>query len=265
MRQFSAEALLLDVQNLHDQDRIVTFLTRQSGKKRGVARGARRKYSRYAGQLQPLTKVMMQWFEKEGRELVRIQGVEVVRSARGLQEDLEGILLSFYLADHMAEFAQEDEPGDALFRLLDSTLNSLLDGIDRDLVARYYEAWMLRLAGVFPAPRHCPLCGLAFAQNRAVLPRDAEALLCPSCAGPGTPELVADGEVLAFLLQISHDNLPTMAARAVEPRVLRQVERITGQVRRHFLQRELKSYEVMKRTLQGIVDDPAVAAGKHHE
>ena len=47
----SAEAILLDVVDLHDRDRIVTFLTRERGKLRGVARGARRKYSRFAGQL----------------------------------------------------------------------------------------------------------------------------------------------------------------------------------------------------------------------
>ena len=39
---------------LHDRDRIVTFLTREYGKKRGVARGARVKHSRFGGQLQPL-------------------------------------------------------------------------------------------------------------------------------------------------------------------------------------------------------------------
>jgi DNA repair protein RecO (recombination protein O) len=53
----ASEALLLDVAELHDRDRIVTFLTREHGKKRGVAQGARRKYSRFAGQLQPLAKV----------------------------------------------------------------------------------------------------------------------------------------------------------------------------------------------------------------
>ena len=62
----SAEALLLDAFDLQDGDRIVTFLTRDRGKVRGVAKGAKRKYSRFAGQLQPLAKVKVTWFEKEG-------------------------------------------------------------------------------------------------------------------------------------------------------------------------------------------------------
>src|ERR1700712_310114 len=49
----TAEALILDVTDLHDRDRIVTFLTREYGKKRGVARGARGKPRRFRGPLPP--------------------------------------------------------------------------------------------------------------------------------------------------------------------------------------------------------------------
>src|SRR6185295_15497988 len=77
----SAEALILSVADLHDRDRIVVFLTRDLGKKRGVAKGARTRHSRYAGQLQPLAKVQVTWFAKEGAELARISSVELVRAA----------------------------------------------------------------------------------------------------------------------------------------------------------------------------------------
>ena len=127
MELHTAEALVLDVMDLHDYDRILTFLTRWQGKKRGVARGARRKYSRFGGQLQPLAKVSVTWHEKAGRDLGRISSVEMIRAAESLQQDLEGLLLSAYLRDHMLEFAQEDEPENHLYRLLDSTLEALLE------------------------------------------------------------------------------------------------------------------------------------------
>ena len=148
MQLQSAEAIVLDVVDLHDYDRIVTFLTRSYGKKRGVARGARRKHSRFAGQLLPLAKVKATWFEKEHSDLARLSSVDLERSARRLQSDLEGILLGSYLADHMLEFAQENETSDHYYRLLDSTLEALLAGVDRSLATRYFEAWVLRLAGV---------------------------------------------------------------------------------------------------------------------
>lgn len=252
MRLFSAEALLLDVRDLQDHDRIVTFLTREWGKKKGVARGARRKYSRYAGQLQPLAKVQVSWFEKEGRELGRIRGVELVRPAHRLQADLEGILLGSYLADHLLEFAQEGEASDHLYRLLDATLEGLLAGVDRDLAARYFEVWVLRLQGIFPAPRECPLCGRAFAAG-AVLAVEGEGLICAACAGgaAGAAGALRVGAAeLEFLLRSGREGLQEMARRpgGTPAALLRAVEALCAQVRRGFLHRELRSYDVIRQT-----------------
>lgn len=246
----TSEALVLDVRDLHDRDRIVTFLTRERGKKSGVARGARTRHSRFAGQLQPLAKAQITWFEKEGRDLVRISAAELVRPVHRLQADLEGILLGSYLADHMLQFAQEDESSDLLFRLLDSTLEALLAGADQDVAARYFEAWMLRLSGIFPAPDDCPRCGAALA-GRAVLPAHGETLICLACGGAqGEPGhgLVVTVEALEFLRRIGRWSLPQACRSAPAARTLRQVEEVCGRVRRHFLQHELRSYEVIRQT-----------------
>ncbi len=138
MRLYTAEALVLDVRDLADADRIVTFLARGQGKKAGVARGAKRKHSRYAGQLQPAAKVVISWVEKPGRELVRISSVELVRFPKRLHAELEGLLLIGYLGEQVKEFVQENEPAELYFRLLDSTLEALEAGIDGDLAARFF-------------------------------------------------------------------------------------------------------------------------------
>ena len=258
MGLLTAEALILDVMDLHDRDRIVTFLTREHGKKKGVAKGARTKHSRFGGQLQPLAKVQVTWFEKEGRELGRISSVELVRPAQRLQADLDGILLGSYMADHMLELAQENENSDHFYRLLDSTLEALLAGVDRDLAARYFEAWALRLAGVFPSPRVCPSCGRPFEAAEggagAVLPPNGETLLCFDCGGRAG--LVVDPRTLDFLRRIGRESLPrlaeTVAGAPVPEWILRQVETLCARVRRHFLQRELRSYDVIQKTRAGL-------------
>ncbi len=256
MRAFQGEALILDVFDLHEKDRIVTLLTRERGKKKGVARGARRKYSRFAGQLQPLAKVAVHWFEKEGRDLVRIGEVELVRPAHKLQQDLDGILLGSYLADHLVEFVQEDEPGDLWFRLLDSTIEALLRGVDRDAAARYFEAWVLRLSGIFPPPRECPVCERPFPRGGAVLPRSDDHLVCVDCAARGVegPAGVGAGgglpigsDVLELLLRVGAERLDSFAARPPGDDTLRRAERLAAEVRRRFLGRELKSYGVIER------------------
>jgi DNA repair protein RecO (recombination protein O) len=254
----SAEAILLDVRDLGEADRIAVFLTRERGRKSGVARGARRKHSRFAGQLQPLAKVRISWFEKPERELLRISSVDLLRPAAKLQADLEGILVGSYLAEHLLVFAQEDEASDLLFRLADSSLEALLAGVDRNLAARYFEAWVLRLAGIFPPPLECPLCGRSLTEG-AVLPRGGEGLICGACAGgadgtlpPGS--LWVGPEGVDFLLRIGRERLADIDRRPPERAVLRRAEQVAARVRREFLQGELKSYRIMGDVLGSVGD-----------
>lgn len=249
MSLITSEALILDVLDLHDRDRIVTFLTREHGKKKGVAKGARAKHSRFAGQLQPLAKVQITWYEQEGRDLGRLSSVEMVRPAHRLQEDLEGLLLGSYLADHLLEMAQENEASELFFRLLDTTLEALLAEVDRDLAARYFEVWMLRLAGVFPQPHECPACGRPLT-GFTVLPVQGETLLCTECGGQGG--LIVRPETLELLRRIGRLSLPKAAEVPAAPTALRQLEEVSARVRRCFLQRELRSYDVIQRTLARV-------------
>lgn len=280
MRLISAEAILLDVVDLHDGDRIVTFLTREHGRKRGAAQGARRRHSRYAGVLQPLAKVAITWFEKEGRELVRVRGAELVRPAAHLLADLEGILYGSYLAETVGAFAQEDAPADALFRLLDATLEALAAGLDRRLAARYVEHWVLRLEGLFPPPRECPRCGrtLALATPGEVVQADDGSLVCRDCAAGDPAAVAVSPAALAFLLRFGRlgpsalvaatgggvaAGSPSQAGVAAADMVAEPVatvelpgaalsselEQLAARVRRGFLGHELRSYGVLRQTL----------------
>ncbi len=245
-----AEAILLGVQDLQEADRIVEFLTRDHGKRRGVARGARRRFSRFAGELQPLARVRVAWYEKAGRDLVRISSVEPLRSPRALAGDLEGLLLGAYLAQTLATFAQEGEPAEHLVRLAEAVLEALEAGADRTAVTRYFESWVLRLAGVFPPPTDCPSCGREL-EDQAFLAASGESLLCEACAGgqPGARR-VSPG-ALAFWRRIGRLGPAAAAAENPPAALLAEVGEVTGRVRRHFLGHELASLEVMRRTLAG--------------
>ena len=90
MPLYTADALVLRTYKLGEADRIVVFLTRDRGKKRGVAKGARRQRSRFVGALEPLTEVRVAYFEKERRELVGLNYAETVRSPLSLAASASG-------------------------------------------------------------------------------------------------------------------------------------------------------------------------------
>ena len=84
MPLYTADALILRTYALGEADRIVVFLTRDRGKKRGVAKSARRPRSRFTGALEPLSEVRVAYFESERRELVGLNYAETVRSPLSL-------------------------------------------------------------------------------------------------------------------------------------------------------------------------------------
>ena len=81
MPVYTSDALILRTYKLAEADRIVVFLTRDRGKKRGVAKGARRARSRFTGTLEALTRASVAYYERELRDLVRINYVEPQQSA----------------------------------------------------------------------------------------------------------------------------------------------------------------------------------------
>lgn len=151
MPLYSGDALVLRTYKLSEADRIVVFLTRDRGKKRGVAKGARRARSRFTGALEPLTEVKVAYFEKEGRELVGINYADTVRSPLALAGSaLEHV---GYFAELLDEWAQDADADERLFRLGTSVLDALREGVPVAPLARYFECWLLRLQGLYPEAR----------------------------------------------------------------------------------------------------------------
>ena len=178
----TSDALVLRTYKLGEADRIVVFLTRDRGKKRGVAKGARRQRSRFAGALEPLTEVRVAYFESERRELVGLNYAETVRSPLSLsvsaRSGMPGLTGQYFLVEYIAElldeWAQDSDADDRLYRLGASMLDALTAGAPAEPLARYFEYWLLRLQGVYPEQRGALSAGaLAFlAAARTVPPHD---------------------------------------------------------------------------------------------
>jgi len=103
------EAFVLRSYPLGESDRVVTLLTRSVGKVRGVAKGARRSRRRFGSNLEPLSRVRLTYFEREGADLVRIDGAELLESFYLLQEDPERAAVLACLAEVADAFAREQQ------------------------------------------------------------------------------------------------------------------------------------------------------------
>lgn len=152
MPLYSTDALILRTYKLGEADRIVVFLTRDRGKKRGVAKGARRTRSNFVGALEPLTHARVAYFEKERRELVSLNYSEASRSALS-GGTIEALGCATYFAELIDEWAADGHEDERLYRLGVSMVEALAGGAAHEPLARYFEFWLLSLQGVYPAGR----------------------------------------------------------------------------------------------------------------
>jgi DNA repair protein RecO (recombination protein O) len=176
MPLFTAEALVLRTYKLGEADRIVVFLTRDRGKKRGVAPNARKSRKRFGAALEPLTEVRISYFEKEHRDLVGLNYAEPVRSPLSAASP-EALGYSHYFAELIDEWAAEADVDERLYRLGTSALEALLSGAPVEALARYFECWLLRLQGVYPTDLTLSSGAVTFLDGvRKIGPRDVESL-----------------------------------------------------------------------------------------
>ena len=246
MPVYTSDALILRTYKLGEADRIVVFLTRDRGKKRGVAKGARRAKSRFTGGLESLTRAGVAYYERELRDLVRINYIEMQRSPLAVvarSGDASALGHAEYFAELIDEWAPEGHADERLYRLGSSVIDALADGAPTERLARYFEFWLLRLQGVYPQLSSCPACGGPY-DGGAVMPAREHHYVCRRCAVGGGTSVSLDA--LKFLRSAAGCGPEALHALPLESGPARELETAHRRLINLHLDKELKSARVLR-------------------
>jgi DNA repair protein RecO (recombination protein O) len=243
MPAYTTDALILRTYKLGESDRIVVFLTRDRGKKRGVARNARQSRRRFGAGLEPLTYGRVGYVERERRDLVHLQYVEPLRSPLAAAD---GDALGYvgYFAELIDEWAPEAHTDERLYRLGTSVLDALAAGVAVEPLARYFEFWLLRLQGVYPALSACPECGSLF-DGGAVMPPREHQFLCRRCA-PAAGGTSVSMNAMRFLKAASAAAPDALRTVPLDAMAARELETAHSRLINLHLEKELKSAKVLR-------------------
>jgi DNA repair protein RecO (recombination protein O) len=255
------DAFVLRTFTSKEADKVCVFFTREAGKLRGVAHGARRLKSRFGASLEPFTEVSLVYFQKEHKDLVSVSDCEIIKSHFTGEMSSEMLGATHYMAELVVEFTPDHESNERVYRLLQVTLDALRElgaplssSANGDAkvrnerltaLVRYFEIWMLKLAGVFPHWRNCGVCEKDLQGQAAVWLTNDAIPQCGACGG-GRGE-----EVRPLVWRTIQEALTQAPAKFLSsPRDARstvQVGNLTARLITRALERELKSYEVLDR------------------
>jgi len=139
-----------------EADRLLTIFSREQGKLRCVAKGARKLLSRKAGHLEPFTRVSL--LLAKGSDLWIVTQAETLDAYLPIKEDLVRTGTAAYVVELLDRFTYEEGENHTLYDLLVETLQRLAVEQDLFLAVRYYEIHLLSILGFKPELFRCVKC-----------------------------------------------------------------------------------------------------------
>lgn len=244
---FRVSAVVLRHSDMGEADRLLVLYTRERGKLRVIAKGARKVTSRKAGHLEPFTHVSLQL--AQGRDLMIVTQAETVNAFLGIGESLNKMGNAAYVIELLDRLMYEDERGDpAAFNLLLETLKRIETEEDAWTAARYYELRLLDHAGFRPQLFECVNCGREILPEDQYFSAEAGGAVCPRC-GAGIPNLARISlEALKYLRHFQRSSYQEASRARPDPEVKAEAEALMQGYFSHLLERKLNTPGFIKQT-----------------
>jgi DNA repair protein RecO (recombination protein O) len=154
------EAIVLAAMKYRDTSKIVTFYTKEYGKLKGIAKGARTAKNKFGSALEPMTYSMLVIYKKEHRDLHLISQCDAIKSFKNLSDNLERMTAALAVIELIHQVTHHEERNPALFDLLYETMDAL-NTSSKNCIS-YLQAFRFRLAALFgyaPDFEICSTCG----------------------------------------------------------------------------------------------------------
>jgi DNA repair protein RecO (recombination protein O) len=244
-RSFRVEAVVLRHADWGEADRILTLYTRERGKVRAIAKGARRIRSRKAGHLEPFTHVTLQL--AKGRDLLIVTQADTLDAHLALGANLVKTGCAAYVVELLDRFTYEDESeSPVIFRLLTEGLSRIASELDPWLALRYYEVHLLDQLGFRPHLFECANCGEKIQPVDQFFSPVAGGVLCPKC-GAGLPGAWnISMEALKVFRHLQRSSYPEAQRARPKPEVRTELEALIQKYITYLLERSLNSPGFLK-------------------
>ncbi|MGM0409494.1 MAG: DNA repair protein RecO [Bacillota bacterium] len=245
MATFETEGIVLKHFDLGEADKIITFYTKDNGKVRAVAKGARKAKSRISGLVLPFSYNQITIYK--GRSLAKINHIENKYSFSELREDLLKMAYSSYIAEVSVKTGQEDHQNKHLFSLILKTFydikNTKNDDVEKlDLINIKFKAKLLKILGFKPELLKCVKCNKKISSSSENLFSIKDGgLICTDCLRKNDDPFKISGESLVVLRFLLGENKKLPKNIKISPKAFQVINRLIDQFIIYHLDINIKS------------------------
>ncbi len=239
-----SEAIILRSTAFAEADKLVSFFSRSFGRLRGVAPHARKSRRRFGPALEPLTHVRLWFYDRENRDLTRLDQCELIESFWDTASQYERSMALNHIAELCELLLPEREPHERNFRLTLMTLRAISTGRNIELVMAYFQLWSARLAGWLPELDRCSRCQQKLEANAATYVSPATGhLYCKRCRQPGSRSLAPESRQAA--LAMLNQPLTRIVDNEWQQRPLLELQRFLLDLIEHHAEHKLATRELL--------------------
>ncbi|MBR5774178.1 MAG: DNA repair protein RecO [Clostridia bacterium] len=239
------DALVLREQNIGENDRLVTLLTRDAGIIRAFAKVAGKAKSGLQSATQTLC--YSRFTINIGKTANRIREAEAVEVYFGLRQDIEKVALAQYFTQLVSEVAPEGNESDELLKIMLNTLHFLHNGKKKpEQLKAIVELRVACMCGYMPLIEQCNGCGSANGE-RYVFDFINGVLSCEKCGtDPRGAYAVVGGGVLTALRYITEADVSRLFSFNMSDDGFRALSEITERYLLVQLQRSFSALDFYK-------------------
>ena len=238
-RLYQTAAIVLQVRDLSEADRIFVVFTPQQGKTSVIAKGARRAKSRLGPYLDLFVEVTLNL--TRGRSLDVVTSVTAIDPHPGLRGNLEAYTYASHFAELVRDLTQEHQEHPGVYELLSSSLALLDQGVEPWHVARHFELRLLQLLGYRPELFQCANCQREIEAEPNAFSCVLGGVLCRECA-PGDPgSVLLPVPAQKYLRTLEREGLARVVALRIGEDVRYQVAQAMGSYLHAVAERPFRS------------------------
>ena len=230
-----------------ESDLIVTFYSREFGKIKGIAKGAKRSQKRFANVFEPFSLTNIIFSRKNRDTLAFIESCDIIDHFTLIRQDLEKTLAASYFIDLADHFGPEGKTNEDLFMLLTDFLVWLVRENVSDAAIRFFEMRLLKITGFEPALTACVRCKTPVTNGTSYyfFPKEG-GIFCAACARPERyDQTISAGTVRTLLLGKDMD-LAKMKMISMPESLASESRCILCGFISYVLGKEVKSLKVME-------------------
>ena len=244
-RTFRSEAIILRRTDFSEADRLLTLYSREFGKIRAIAKGARKPQSRKTGHVELFMRT--RFLFAQGRDMHIITQAEMVEAYPALRQDLVRTTYASYAVELLDRFTAEEDKNLRLYDLLTEALRWLGTADELLLVARYYELRLLSLVGYQPRLFYCAASGEPIQEQDQFFSAELGGVLSPKHQIADRRAKPMTAVAVKVLRYLQTRDWQTVSSLTLKRPLHRELEAIMYYYLTYLLERDLKSADFLQR------------------